>query len=858
MKDGTTAKRVIGYVSKAFNKAERKYSTIERELAAIRFNVKAFKAFLYGIPFVIKTDHAPLTYLARMHVEDSRLARTLNDLTGFDFRIEYVPGERNEVTDYLSRLPVNEFPNEGYDDVFLPVGITQGELCPGGGDSMFKSLHFVLRNVLCLSHPLPGSIDELRTLVMRKVCDKPERWNVYGKRDVKDLKRLAVPGTLVFQGVLLVVSEIFKVVIHVFFGLPLPLTYRGENVVRNAPRIALQCLGGVHYNPLVMNEDFDCNVRIPNAEHKVVLDDDLEEENESSDETGMVPDATVMNVQMRERCTHVLPDWTRCMILIGERLYCTTWDSGSQLSLVIQPVVDELDRLGMIRSRRPLRASLVGLGEGIVKCGEEVCVNVKIGKGLEFDHNFIVVGRADLGYCFIFGIDLMRLQGVSLDLARNRIGVNGMYEAGLVIGEGLGFNWAGNIQLCPDKNELLTMFNIRQMQEDSQELQQLKAVISHPLTTQQWPPEVIEYKRVATRLYFTDGLLMLGPATEEEDFTEVPLVSRHHLIGLLLILHFRWGHLGRKKLYELAKRQFFHPGLRQMTSEITSTCDQCQRMKIGCGVPKAPTLKVQVKEPFDLVAMDCVAYPRTSRGHIGLLLAVDHKSKFLYATPLRKKTGDSITNACTDIVFPMCVRRPVRCLTDNGPEFRSSSFQGMLRDLGIRHIRITSFVSQANGMVERTIKTVTELLRMCTEDMTRWDDFLPKVLWVYNSTVHSALGMSPQRYVLEWNDIHRPVKENLKRLPTDQLDFNEEPETDHQEGRNEESGWQQEFWRIGSKNFKPHKIGSSVLKRIPRIGRRLADKFNPIFEGPYRVSRIFAHGLSYLIEKEVKWELREF
>src|SRR5215469_16556954 len=133
---------------------------------------------------------------------------------------------------------------------------------------------------------------ELRTLAMRKVCDKPERWNVYGKRDVKDLRRLAVPGTPVFQGVLLVVSEIFKVVIHVFFGLPLPLTYRGENVVMSAPRIALQCLGGVHYNPLVMSEDFDCNVRIPNAEHKVVLDDDLEEENESSDETGMVPDAT--------------------------------------------------------------------------------------------------------------------------------------------------------------------------------------------------------------------------------------------------------------------------------------------------------------------------------------------------------------------------------------------------------------------------------------------------------------------------------------------------------------------------------------------------------------------------------------
>ena len=104
--DGERVNRVIGYVSKAFNKAERKYSTIERELAAIRFGVKAFKGFLYGVPFVIKTDHSPLVYLTRMHIEDGRLARTLNDLTGFNFRIEYVHGERNEIADLMSRLQV--------------------------------------------------------------------------------------------------------------------------------------------------------------------------------------------------------------------------------------------------------------------------------------------------------------------------------------------------------------------------------------------------------------------------------------------------------------------------------------------------------------------------------------------------------------------------------------------------------------------------------------------------------------------------------------------------------------------------------------------------------------------------------
>ena len=39
--------KVIGLFSKAFNTSERKYSTTERELAAIRFCIKAFRAFFY-------------------------------------------------------------------------------------------------------------------------------------------------------------------------------------------------------------------------------------------------------------------------------------------------------------------------------------------------------------------------------------------------------------------------------------------------------------------------------------------------------------------------------------------------------------------------------------------------------------------------------------------------------------------------------------------------------------------------------------------------------------------------------------------------------------------------------------------
>lgn len=38
--NGVEGKKVIAYISKAFNKSERKYSTIERELAGLRFCLK--------------------------------------------------------------------------------------------------------------------------------------------------------------------------------------------------------------------------------------------------------------------------------------------------------------------------------------------------------------------------------------------------------------------------------------------------------------------------------------------------------------------------------------------------------------------------------------------------------------------------------------------------------------------------------------------------------------------------------------------------------------------------------------------------------------------------------------------------
>ena len=55
--------RVIAYASRTLNKAERKYETTRKELLAIVYRLKQYKEYLLGRHFVIRTDHAALSWL---------------------------------------------------------------------------------------------------------------------------------------------------------------------------------------------------------------------------------------------------------------------------------------------------------------------------------------------------------------------------------------------------------------------------------------------------------------------------------------------------------------------------------------------------------------------------------------------------------------------------------------------------------------------------------------------------------------------------------------------------------------------------------------------------------------------------
>lgn len=98
--------KVIAYASSTLEATRKRYCTTYRELYAVVKFVKHFRVYLLGKPFLIRTDHASLTWLLHFKdIESGMLARWLSTLSEYDFQIQHRAGRQHGNADGLSRRP---------------------------------------------------------------------------------------------------------------------------------------------------------------------------------------------------------------------------------------------------------------------------------------------------------------------------------------------------------------------------------------------------------------------------------------------------------------------------------------------------------------------------------------------------------------------------------------------------------------------------------------------------------------------------------------------------------------------------------------------------------------------------------
>ena len=100
--------RVIGYASRALSKPERNYCVTRRELLAVVHFVKYFRQYLYGQKFTVRSDHGALRWLLNFKDPEGQIARWIQVLGEYDFRIIHRAGRSHGNADGMSRLPCRQ------------------------------------------------------------------------------------------------------------------------------------------------------------------------------------------------------------------------------------------------------------------------------------------------------------------------------------------------------------------------------------------------------------------------------------------------------------------------------------------------------------------------------------------------------------------------------------------------------------------------------------------------------------------------------------------------------------------------------------------------------------------------------
>lgn len=154
---------------------------------------------------------------------------------------------------------------------------------------------------------------------------------------------------------------------------------------------------------------------------------------------------------------------------------------------------------------------------------------------------------------------------------------------------------------------------------------------------------------------------------------------------------------------------------------------------------------VIIKGLFDLYQADLCEigpYAKENDGYRYILVVINCFSKYLWAYPLKTKTGREVAEVMKKI-FENSSTPPKHLQSDQGSEFLSKEVQKLLKQYKIKHY--FTYSEKKASIVERAIRTFKSMLwkELNIIGSYKWYNLLPDIVYKYNNNKHRTIGMKP-------------------------------------------------------------------------------------------------------------------
>ena len=220
------------------------------------------------------------------------------------------------------------------------------------------------------------------------------------------------------------------------------------------------------------------------------------------------------------------------------------------------------------------------------------------------------------------------------------------------------------------------------------------------------------------------------------------VILRHRQIIVPEILHqtviqlAHEGHQGIEKTKSLLREKVWFPGINNEGEKKVKSCLACQATTLE--TKREPlNLSPLPKEPWKQIS----AYFKELSDGGYLLVVYDYYS--------RCPIVEFIPSVSAPVVIPRLHKIfaefgvPAQVRTDNGPPFNGKEFKSFAKNSGFEHRKITPKWPQANGEVERFMRTIKKTIEAAIEGNRPWKHESHDMLRNYKATPHSPTGKPP-------------------------------------------------------------------------------------------------------------------
>ena len=163
------------------------------------------------------------------------------------------------------------------------------------------------------------------------------------------------------------------------------------------------------------------------------------------------------------------------------------------------------------------------------------------------------------------------------------------------------------------------------------------------------------------------------------------------------------GHPGATKGKLRAKSCIFWPTLNEEIETMTLSCNTCLENRGNqCKQPLNP--HEIPSRPWQVLGTDLFHWNGSE-----YLVLVDYYTKYPF---VRQIIGHATSEAISDLTKQILSEHgiPDKIISDNGPQYTGASYRKMIKNWNIEHVTSSPGFPQSNGMAERTVQTIKQVL----------------------------------------------------------------------------------------------------------------------------------------------------